>query len=226
MNPYDQFDVAGNPYDRFDNPAPETDPGYLGEAWRGAKHGAAVTLPKMVGQTAQFMGFDSIGDQIVKWAQSNENAGNTESAVGQAHDGTFSVRGNIFEAADNAIPSLAPGAAGAAVGAVVGSAVPVVGTALGALVGYGLGSIAALPMFYGSQGQDTYEKVYKAQIDAGATPEQAKAEASKAGHLTGGIEAGGELLSDIIPVAKLGKPFAKVGAKAATNVVEKTFFPG
>ena len=94
------------------------------------------------------------------------------------------------------------------------------------MAGYGIGSIASLPIFYGAQGQQTYEKVYKAQIEAGATPEIAAEEARKAGHLSGGIEAGGELVSDIIPLHGLAKPFTKPLAKAAGNIVKDTFFPG
>jgi hypothetical protein len=217
---------SGAFFDDTQTPSTEKDPGYLGEAWRGVKHGAAVTIPKSVGEAAQFFGFDKAGQAIVDWAQSNENAGNVESAVGRANPEWYSVRGNVYEAADNAGLSLAPGAAGAAIGATVGSVVPGVGTGLGALVGYGLGSIAALPIFYGSQAQQTYQKVKQAQLDAGATPEAAEAEARKAGHYSGAIEAGGEAATDVIPFAKLAKPFARPVGKVAGNLVKDTFFPG
>ena len=132
-------------------------------------------------------------------------------------DSPWSVRGNVYEAADNAVMSLAPGAAGAAFGAGVGSVVPGVGTVAGALIGYGLGSLASLPFFYGSQAQESYEKVKKAQLDSGATPEKAESEARWAAHESGSIEAGGELIADVIPFAKLFKPLAKPAAKVRSE---------
>lgn len=232
-NIYDQFDTekpGGNVYDQFDSSGSgkiknNIDNGYLSEIGRGLEHGALVTAPKMVGDAAKFFGFHDIGNEIVKSAQSRETPSNLESAAGQAEKSPFSVRGNVYEAADNAVMSTAPGAAGAATGALAGSFIPGLGTAVGALAGYAIGSIASLPIFYGSQGEQSYEKVKQAQLDAGASPEVAESEARKAAHLSGSIEAGGELVSDIIPFGALAKPFSKPAVKAAGNVVRSTLFP-
>jgi predicted RNA methylase len=241
-NPFDQFDslpkAEANPFDAFDKP-PEPDPGYLGDLARGVKHGLAVTAPRMVGETAQFIGRDigmdslvSLGDRITKWAQGNEKPGNLESQAGKNDTGmfgdpNFSVRGNMYEAGDNSVMSVAPGLAGAAAGAGIGSVIaPGPGTALGALLGYLGGNIAALPFFYGSQGEQTYQKVREAQLKQGATPEQADAEGMTAGRKSGGVESFGELVSDVIPLGPLAKPFAKPATKIGGNLVKDIFMPG
>ena len=93
------------------------------------------------------------------------------------------------------------------------------------MIGYGLGSLASLPFFYGSQAQESYEKVKKAQLDSGATPEKAESEARWAAHESGSIEAGGELIADVIPFAKLLKPLGKPVAKVTANTVKDILFP-
>jgi N12 class adenine-specific DNA methylase/predicted RNA methylase len=210
--------------EQFD--AATKDPGYLGEIKRGLIHGAMVTAPKMVGETAKFFGAEETGDELIKNAEARETAANTESLSGQSQDSPWSVRGNVYEAAENSVMSIAPGAAGAAVGGTIGAFVGGVGALPGALIGYGIGSLLSLPFFYGSQGQSAYENIKKAQLDAGATPEAAEEAARAGGHQSGIIEAGGELVADVIPVAKMFKPFVKPAAKAAGTLVKDTFFPG
>lgn len=204
--------------------------GVLEEIGRGLAHGAQVTLPKSIGQALQFAGQEGskaqeVGRSMVENANARENAGNQESAYGQSLTSPFSVRGNVYEAADNSVLSMAPGAAGAAAGAGIGAFVGGVGALPGALIGYGVGSIAALPIFYGSQGEQSYENIKAAQLKAGATPEEAELAARKGGHLSGSIEAGGEAVADIIPFHSLFKPFAKVGAKAGGNMVKSMLTP-
>ena len=198
--------------------APVEPTSFVGDLWSGLKHGAAVTLPNAAGQAAKFFGAEDTGEALTNFAKSNDTSDKQESAYGKSLDSPWSVRGNVYEAADNSVLSLAPGAAGAAAGfAMFGPP--------GALIGYGLGSLASLPIFYGSQGQETYEKVKKAQLAAGASPQVAEQQAREAGHLSGSIEAGGEMVADVIPFAKLFKPFAKPAGKVAGTVVKDMFFP-
>lgn len=201
------------------------DPGYMGEIARGVKSGFKVQMPEMVGKAAKFFGADKLGDKLADVAKQNDTPDIQESAVGRANDSPYSVRGNVYEAATNAVPSLAPGAAGAAVGAGVGSVVPGVGTGLGALLGYAAGSILSLPVFYGSQAQESYEAVKKQQLKLGKPEAEADAIARRTGHTEGAIEAGGEIAADFIPVAKLFKPFVKPVAKAAGTLIKDTLFP-
>ncbi len=100
------------------------------------------------------------------------------------------------------------------------------GAAAGALLGYAAGSIASLPMFYGSQAQESYEAVKKTQLEMGRPEAEADAIARRTAHVEGGMEAGGELAADVIPLAGLFKPLAKAGAKAAGELVKSVFFPG
>lgn len=190
-------------------PVASEDPGYTGDIWRGLKYGAQVQLPKMAGQALQFFGADGVGKSMVDAAEARATPDMQESAVGRAEKSPYSVRGSVYEAATNAVPSLGPGAAGAAAGAAVGSVVPGVGTALGALAGYALGSVAALPMFYGSQAKESYDAVKANQLQQGKSESEADAIARRTAHAEGTIEAGGELVADVIPFAKLFKPFAK-----------------
>lgn len=205
---------------------PKVEPtGVMDEIGRGLIHGAKVTLPKAVGEAAQFFGADEFGSKMVQDANAREAADNQESAYGRSLDSPYSPRGNVYEAADNSVLSVAPGAAGAAIGAGVGAFFGGIGAGPGALIGYGIGSLASLPIFYGSQGQSSSDRIREAQLKAGATPEQADSEARIGGHQAGAIEAGGELVADIIPFAKMFKPFAKPAAKAAGTLVKDLFFP-
>lgn len=214
-------DTKPNPFDQFDKP----DPGYVGEAARGIKAGFKVQLPEMAGKAAKFFGADKVGDKLLDIAKQNNTEDVQESAVGRANDSPYSVRGNVYEASTNAVPSIAPGAAGAAIGAGVGSIVPGVGTGLGALLGYAAGSIASLPMFYGSQAQDSYEAVKAQQLKLGKTDAEADAIARRTGHAEGAIEAGGEVAADLIPFAKMFKPFVKPAAKVGGTLIKDALFP-
>lgn len=217
---------GGVDWSQFEPIAPEKDPGYLGEAKRGLIGGAMVQLPKMAGEALKFFGANETGDSLISGAEARNTRDVQESAAGQAENSPYSVRGNVYEAASNAVPSLAPGAAGAAVGAGIGMLAGPGGAAAGALLGYAVGSIASLPMFYGSQAQNSYEAVKKTQIGLGKSESEADSIARATAHVEGSIEAGGELASDVIPFVKLFKPLAKVGTKAVGRVVKDIFFPG
>ena len=200
------------------NPSPVEDESFLTDIGRGLKRGIQVTAPKAVGQALEFVGAEETGKNIIKSAQARATKDNEETATGRALDSALSVRGNVYEAAESSVLSLAPSIAGAGVGfALAGPA--------GALIGYGVGSLAALPIFYGSAAQETYDKVKNAQLKLGKSEEEAHKEASRAGHLSGTIEAGGELLADFVPVAKLFKPLTSVGTKASASLVKDMFFP-
>ena len=201
--------------------APQTpveETSFISDIGRGIKRGAQVTVPKAVGQALEFAGAEDLGKDIVKSAEARASKDNAESATGRALTSAFSVRGNVYEAAESSVLSAAPGLAGAGVGFVLAGPP-------GALIGYGVGSLAALPIFYGSAAQETYEKVKKAQLKLGKSEEEADREASRAGHLSGTIEAGGELAADVVPVAKLFKPLTSVGTKVSANLVKDMFFP-
>ncbi len=204
----------------------EPDPGYLGDTWRGLKHDVEVTLPESTGKALKFFGAEDTGQGLIDYAKTNDTPDLQESATGRAHDKWYSPRGNVYEAGDNAVLSMAPGAAGAAIGAGVGSVVPGIGTALGALAGYGIGSIASLPIFYGSQAQESYETVKKHQLELGVPEIDADRIARNTAHVEGSIEAGGELVQDFIPFAKLFKPFGKPVAKAVVSGVLKPTLAG
>lgn len=216
-------------WDSLSDKPPEKS-GVLNEIGRGLKHGVQVTLPKSIGQALQFAGQEGskaqeVGRSMVENANARENTENQESAYGQSLTSPLSVRGNVYEAADNSVLSVAPGAAGAAAGAGIGAFFGGVGAAPGALIGYGIGSIAALPIFYGSQGQQSYENIKAAQLKAGVSPEEAELAARKGGHASGAIEAGGEAVADLIPLHSLFKPFAKATAKAGGNMVKGMLIP-
>jgi len=205
---------------------PKDDTGYIGDTIRGLKHGVEVTLPESTGKALKFFGADETGQKLVDYAKSNDSPDLQESATGKANDKWYSVRGNVYEAGDNAVLSMAPGAAGAAIGAGVGSVLPGVGTAIGALAGYAAGSIAALPIFYGSQAQESYEEVKKHQLAIGTPEAEADRIARLTAHGEGTIEAGGELVQDFIPFAKLFKPFGKAASKAVVSSVLKPTLTG
>jgi len=204
----------------------EPDPGYLGDTWRGLKHGVEVTLPESTGKALKFFGAEDTGQGLIDYAKSNDTPDLQESAVGRAHDKWYSPRGNVYEAGDNAVLSMAPGAAGAAIGAGIGMFAGPGGAALGALAGYGIGSIASLPIFYGSQAQESYEAVLKHQRDIGTPEDEAQRIARSTAHAEGSIEAGGELVQDTIPFAKLFKTFGKPVAKAVVSGVLKPTLTG
>lgn len=208
---------------KIDPTAPTGDTGFLGglaDLGRGLAHGAISTVPKSLGEAAQFFGATETGDKLVAIGKANEDAFPQlkQSQTGQvASEDWTSLRGAAYAAGDSTPLSMGGGLAGAAVGGAIGAAAGGVGALPGAAAGYIIGSLASLPIFYGSQAQQSYEKVRDAQMKAGAAPEAAESAARKAGHLSGAIEAGGELAADLIPFHALAKPFVKPAAGAAVK---------
>jgi hypothetical protein len=194
--------------------------GGLADAGRALAHGTIVGVPKQIGQTAQNFGRELGSQGLADWGKETVESADArdkahpelkQSIVGQvAAQDPFSVRGGAYGAGDNTPMSLGPGLAGAATGAAIGSVVPGVGTLAGAAAGYIGGSILALPFFYGSQGQESYEKIKAERLKANPTDlEGAEQAATTGSRISGGIEAGGELLADAIPFHQLLSPLAK-----------------
>lgn len=189
---------------------PVGEPGFVGgvkELGKGIARGAAVTVPEMAGKALEWFdpegGSTAVGDfgrEMVEGAEKRleENPSLQQSALAEVkgEDDAFSLRGKAGEGGEMLAPSMGLPLAGAAIGSVV----PGVGTAAGAAAGF----IASLPLYFGSQGQDTYERVKPEQLkkatelglEGEAAEEYAHDEAWKAGVLTGGIEAGGEAIAD------------------------------
>jgi predicted amidophosphoribosyltransferase len=220
---------------KIDLAAPAGSEGFAGgvaDVGRGLAHGIISGLPQQVGQALQFFGAPETGAKLQQFAKEQDAAHPElrQSIVGQREqaDSTtgLSVRGGAYSGGENYPASVGPGLAGAAIGGAIGSVFPGPGTLAGAGLGYIAGSVAALPLFYGSQGQQSTEAIRKGlqtQVDSGAmTPEQADAQARTGGHVSGAIEAGGELAGDLIPFGALAKPFAKAVAGQAV----KSMFSG
>lgn len=227
MGTFDDLIPEGAPKSAgaFDDLIPVKQQGVGEDVKRSLLYGSEVQLPKMAGQALQFFGADQAGNALIDLSKQNDTPDLHETEYGQSLTSPYSVRGNVYEAGTNAVPSIAPGLAGAGVGAAIGSVVPGFGTGVGALVGYGIGSIASLPMFYGSQAQDSYESVKKANLERGVDEATAESMARKAAHIEGSIEAGGELLADVIPFAKIAKPFARPVVKGAEGIVKAALVP-
>jgi diguanylate cyclase (GGDEF)-like protein len=180
--------------------------------------------------------FDASGRQISddgalsKWARATRAAAEKrgepwqESTFGQearAKD-DMSWRGGAGAAGESMGLSWGPGLAGAAAGAAIGSMAGGVGAIPGAAAGYAIGSLATLPLFFGAQAKDTYDRVFKqAKIDnPELDDESAHDKAVVAGGFTGLIEAAGERVSDIVggKLFRLMPPGVKNGmVRAATK---------
>jgi hypothetical protein len=220
---------------KIDLAAPAGSEGFAGgvaDVGRGLAHGVISGLPEQVGQALQFFGAPETGAKLQQFAKEQDAAHPElrQSIIGQREQADsatgLSVRGGAYSGGENLPASAGPGLAGAAIGGAIGSVFPGPGTLAGAGLGYIAGSLAALPLFYGSQGQQSTEAIRKGlqtKVDAGEmTPEQADAQARSGGHVAGAIEAGGELAGDLIPFGALAKPFAKAVAGQAV----KSMFSG
>ncbi len=183
---------------------------------RGVAAGVVQNLPDAAAGLADFADtptFDAAGNNqgdegvFSKWARETREAGakrgenwqQSEFGRQMQEQDAFSARGASFEAGKNLPLSFGPGIAGAVAGAAVGG-LP------GAAAGFVGGSLLALPLFFGHQAKDTYDKVYAETraTNPDLTDEQVHDESMKAGALTGSIEAGGELVADLVG-AKLFK---------------------
>jgi hypothetical protein len=190
---------------------PVGEPGFVGgvkELGKGIARGAAVTVPEMAGKALEWFdpeGGDTAvsdyGRSMVKSAEQRlkDNPSLQQSALAdvKSEDSAFSLRGKAGEGGEMLAPSMGAPLAGAGIGFALGGPP---GAAIGAAGGF----LASLPLYFGSQAQDTYERVKPEQLkkaaQAGLTgqaaDEFAHDEAWKAGVLTGGIEAGGEAIAD------------------------------
>lgn len=190
---------------------PVGEPGLVGgvkELGKGIARGAAVTVPEMAGKALEWFdpegGDTRVGDygrSLVEGAEKRleENPALQQSALAdvKGEDSAFSLRGKAGEGGEMLAPSMGAPLAGAGIGLALAGPP---GAAAGAAAGF----IASLPLYFGSQAQDTYERVKPEQLkkatelglEGDAAEEFAHDEAWKAGTLTGGIEAGGEAIAD------------------------------
>lgn len=177
--------------------------GGVRELGRGAVRGAAVTLPEMLGKTLEYFdrpdqGGNAVNEFGQRLAQSAEerlknNPWLQESEYGKRlSQDIWSVRGAAGQAGEMLVPSMGPALAGAGIGTAIGGPV---GGLVGSLIGFG----ASLPLYFGQQAQDTTERAFKAFKEKGLSDIEAMDKARNVGLKTGGIEAGGELVADIIP---------------------------
>lgn len=199
----------------LDTEAPVGQPGFLGgvaDIGRGLAHGTISGLPKSLGQAAEFFGARETGKTLQQFGEEQDKAYPSlrQSQVGQiANAEDLSLRGGAYGAGENTPLSQGPALAGAAAGAGIGAIGGPAGALAGAGVGYVVGSLAALPVFYGSQAQETKEGVQKGLRAKGVSEAEVERQSNTAGHLSGAVEAGGELLADLIPFHALFNPLAK-----------------
>ena len=194
-------------------PRPVGAPGVIGgitEFGRGIARGVAVRAPEMLGKAAQFLDQPGGSDAVRRWGTGvvkatedriRRNPWLQESMVSIARktEDAFALRGAAGEAGEMAVPSLGPAVAGGLLGAGIGAVLggpP--GAVAGAKIGASGGFLSSLVPFFGAQAQDTYERVHEAQTNMGKTPEEAHEIAYTAGLKTGGIEASGELVADLV----------------------------
>lgn len=236
-NPFIRADKAESVGVQLDTSAPVGQPGFFGgvaDIGRGLAKGTISTLPEQLGKAAEFFGAPDTGRRLQDFAKEQADAHPElrQSQVGQiAASDALSVRGGAYGAGENTPLSQGPALAGAAVGAGLGAIGGPPGALAGAGLGYVVGSLAALPVFYGSQAQGSKEEIKKGLLAKGTPEAEAEQQANIGGHLSGAVEAGGELVADIIPFHALFKPFAKavkgelvkstlggVGKRIATNI--------
>lgn len=183
--------------------------GGLAEIPRSLARGAVRTV-EMLGKTGQFLdpegGVDIVhdaGTSVREFAEEtlaeNPELQETTLAEVRREQDPYSFRAGVEEAGEMFVPSMGPALAGAAIGTAVA---PGPGTAIGGAIGF----LASLPLYFGSQAQETYEFAYEPLkqkymeegLDEPMAAEKAHDEAYTAGLKTGGIEAGGELLADAV----------------------------
>ncbi len=222
-------------------PRPVGAPGLLGgitEFGRGVARGVAVTAPEMLGKAAMFLDQPGGSDAVRQWGKGvvartedriRRNPWLQESMVSIARktEDAFALRGAAGEAGEMAVPSLGPAVAGGLLGAGIGAVLggpP--GAAVGAKIGASGGFLSSLVPFFGAQAQDTYERVHEAQTGMGKTPEEAHEIAYTAGLKTGGIEASGELVADLVTMrlfrlmpSRVKDKAIKAGTKGLRNPI-------
>ena len=242
-NPFVRADKAASVGVQLDTEAPVGEPGFMGglKAF-GPRLAGAVTqdAPEQLGQAATFFNQPELGGRLAKFAEEQKAARpewktSQVAQIASAED-PLSVRGGVEAAAQNLPFSGGAQIAGAVVGGVVGGGLGLLaggvgagpGALLGARAGATIASLAALPIFYGSQGQQSKEASKEGLLKSGVPEAEAERQSNIAGHLSGGVEAGFELVGDIPFLGgiwgKLGKPvkgmlvkslLGNVGAKAA-----------
>lgn len=188
--------------------APTGEPGWgdtLAEAGKGLVRGAH-SMPRMAGEFLEMT--SALPDEVREYGVGLQKDYSEESLpAGLQRDERFdqlkaqdpySLKAGVVEAAEMAAPSIGLPLVGAGVGAVAGSAFGPGGSAAGALWGARVGMGLSLPLYYGSQAKDTYDRVYDDLISQGKSDQEAHESAMSAGMGTGSIEAAGELAADLI----------------------------
>jgi len=176
---------------------PVGSPGFVGGAVdlaRGVGRGVVSTLPQMTGQTLQFFdqpgGSDTARDfgkkletfshdvlEKLPWLKASARE------LVEAETNPLGVRGAAGMGGEMLAPSMGPALTGAAIGTAI---MPGPGTAVGGAVGF----LASLPLFFGAEAEETY----RAGLEKGINPEVAY----NAALTNGSVEAGGELLADLV----------------------------
>ena len=122
---------------------------------------------------------------------------------------------NLAAGARQIPQSIAP--ALAVTGALALAPEAITATALGSLAVAGTGAVAGAIPAGMSQGQESYEKVLKAQREAGVPENIAQTNAKKAGRISGAIETGGEAVGGVVAGRLLG-----VAGKTGRNLIAKS----
>lgn len=190
-------------------PAAKSNDGVLQDVTQGLKRSAMVEMPDWIGRSMQWFGATETGAKFREFAKEHEPL-YQESETGKKNSQWWNPRGNVFEAASQVIPSQAVPAAFAAGGLALGGPP-------GALIGYGIGSIAQLPIFYGSAAQQSYEAVYDNLIKQGNSPEQADIIAKRTARLEGASEVGTEFAGDAFALLA-GSKVTPTGQAAGATV--------
>lgn len=198
--------VEEDAYQRQVQKARMDTPGIFGELGRSLMRGVTQTVPQSIGKGIQWLNPDSGGIQAV------EEAGKTIERFGDANvkrfpgitmskaaeeAGDWNPRKWVASAGESIAQSVTPiivGAAGAAIGG------PVAGVAAG------LGTLGG--MFYAGTAEDTY----RSAKEKGLSDE----DAMNLANITGGVEAGGELVADLIPI----KIFGGLGKAAKGSIIK------
>lgn len=213
--------------------APAGEEGFWGgvkEFGTGVVRGVISGIPKAVGGTITQLGRETgsqpliaTGTEMSAAAEKRleDNPQFKESALSQQRreQDVLSIRGGAGSAGENLPLSSGPALAGAGIGAVVGG-LP------GAVAGYAIGSLAALPLFYGQQAEEAYQSARKYQKSLGKSDADAEAAGMASGRLQGLIEVGTEFGSDLVDFALL-KTGGALGVKAASkDAIKKMFGAG
>ncbi len=185
--------IEEDTYQRQAQEASENTPGLLGELGRSVGRGFTQTALQEVGKGLQWLDPDGGIDIVEKIGKSIEDFGNQNvrrfpgltMSKAAAEASNWNPRKWVANAGESLVQSAAPLVAGAA-GTLAGG--PAVGAAAGLAT---LGT-----MFYGGTAEDTFRRAKEKGLSDD--------DAMQLANINGSVEAGGELIADMIPIHIFG----------------------